>query len=523
MEYRQGQDRDQMFVTSMSSFVAEDSWARIVDLLVNALPVSTFGFKNAALNQEGNTPYRPSDLFKLFLYGYRKKIRSANQLAEACIINVEVMWLLKGLRPSARTINYFRANNGEALEKAHKHFVRMLKSWSLIDGELIALDSMKVRAQNSLKNNFNQKKIDRHIEYIDNKMQDYFDKWEEVKKSKVRGKKEKLKEVENKIEVLEERLAKYDRVQENINESVDGQVSLTDADARAVIMHRNIVQVGYNIQMTADSRHNLIIDCHVGGVNDLYSLSEAARRAKEVLQVEKSDILADKGYYNAIEIARSERLGMRPFVAPREQAPQSEEGFNKSDFIYDRISNTFTCPANQILTTNGQIYHKGEKQKYKFRRFITKACTSCPMAEKCTTNKNGRQIERSHYQDYADRNDARFYKYYQTYRLRQQIIEPIFGIFKRQWDLDYTILKSKEKVLTEYRIAGMAYNLMRLVSVKGVNWVEKRLRKLVFSIFKLRIIHRLSQQQINHLFSPNKIYHMAIFTALYHNQNSVVA
>jgi transposase len=59
-------------------------------------------------------------MFKLFLYGYHKRIRSANQLAEACIINLEVIWLLNGLRPSARTINYFGANNGEPIEKAHR-------------------------------------------------------------------------------------------------------------------------------------------------------------------------------------------------------------------------------------------------------------------------------------------------------------------------------------------------------------------------------------------------------------------
>lgn len=523
MEYIKGDNRDQIFMTSMSDWVADDSWARVVDMFVDALPMTTFGFKNGQLNKEGNLPYNPSDLFKLFLYGYRKRIRSANQLAEACIINMEVVWLLKGLRPSARTINYFRANNGEAIERAHKHFVRLLKSWKLIEGDLIAVDSMKVRAQNSLKNNFNQKKIDRHIDYIDNKMQDYFDQWEDVKNSKIKDKKKKLQEIENKIDALVERRENYDEVQEKINASHDGQVSLTDPDARAVILHRNIVQVGYNIQMTADAKHNFIIDCHASGVNDLYSLSEAAKRAKEVLQVDKSDILADKGYYNGIEIARSERMGIRPFVAPRDQAAQSEEGYNKSDFQYNKQNDTYTCPAGQTLSTNGQIYLKGDKQKYKFRRYITKACATCPLAVNCTTNQRGRQIERSLYQDYVERNDARFYKYYQTYRLRQQIIEPIFGIFKRQWDLDYTILKTKEKVLTEYRIAGLAYNLMRLISEKGINWVEKRLKKLYFLIFDARINHRLSQQQYNELFSPKSIYHMATITALYIHQNRVVA
>ena len=263
-------------------------------------------------------------------------------------------------------------------------------------------------------------------------MQDYFNQCEEVKRSNIKGKKKKLKELDNRINSLIERKENYDAIQDKINESHDVQVSLTDPDACAVILHLNIVRVGYNIQITAGVRHNFIIDWHAIGINDLYSLSEAAKRAKEAHQVDKSDILADKGYYNGIEIARSERMGMRPFLATREQALQSEQEYIKTDFIYNVKDDTYTYPAGQTLWTNGQIYLKVGKQKYKFRRYMTKACASCPLAANGTTNRKDRQIERSRYQGYVERNDTRFYKYYQTYRLQKQIIDPIFDIFKRQ-------------------------------------------------------------------------------------------
>ena len=179
MHYQHGKNRNQLFVTSLEGLVGEDSWARIVDLFVDALPILELGFRNSRLKKEGNTPYHPSDLFKLLLYGYRNKIRSAPKLAEACRINVEVMWLMKGLQPSERTINYFRANNTKAIEKAHRHFVKLLKSWKLIEGNLMAVDGVKVRGQNSLKNNFNDKKIKRHLEYIEGKMSEYLEELEE--------------------------------------------------------------------------------------------------------------------------------------------------------------------------------------------------------------------------------------------------------------------------------------------------------------------------------------------------------
>ena len=223
MHYQEGQDRNQIYMTCMEEMVALDSWARVVDIFVDSMPLEEFGFKNMELNKEDERtipkgegpvdlqvreprqrvgePYHPSDLFKLLLYGYRKRIRSSLKLSEACRVNMEVIWLLKGLRPSSRTINYFRSDNVEAIEKAHRHFVRLLKSWKLIGGETLAVDSMKIRGQNSLKNNFNQKKIKRHLEYIDGRITEYLDKLGTINKknSKTKKDREEKKRLEKKV------------------------------------------------------------------------------------------------------------------------------------------------------------------------------------------------------------------------------------------------------------------------------------------------------------------------------------
>ena len=172
MDFIQGFDRDQLVMMDFESNVAQDSWARIVDWFVEVLPIKELGFKNI-LQSEGRPPYKATDLLKLFLYGYKNKLRSSRELEKACRVNLEVIWLLKGLQPSARKIAYFRKNNSKAFKQAFRYFVVMLKDWDLIDGQTIAIDSFKIRAQNSLKNNFNQKKLDRHFRYIDDKIQQF--------------------------------------------------------------------------------------------------------------------------------------------------------------------------------------------------------------------------------------------------------------------------------------------------------------------------------------------------------------
>ena len=80
------------------------------------------------------------------------------------------MWLIKNLCPDHNTISNFRKDNPKAIKKVFRATVSIAKHFNLIGGKLIAGDSTKMRAQNSKKNNFNQKKIDRHIAYIDNKL-----------------------------------------------------------------------------------------------------------------------------------------------------------------------------------------------------------------------------------------------------------------------------------------------------------------------------------------------------------------
>ena len=477
-------------MTSLEGMVDSDSWARIVDLFVDALPIAELGFTHSKLNKEGNLPYHPSDLFKLLLYGYRHGIRSANQLSNACTINVEVMCLpaeasaqaglLKGLRPSPRTVNYFRANNTEAIEKAHRHFVGLLKNWKLIDGQVMAVDGTKVRGQNSLKNNFNAKKIRRHLEYIDGRIGDYLDQLEEAEEDPSRRKRKLVKELQTKIAEQEARREKYEALSEQVDQSEDGQVSLTDGDARAVIKHRNIVEVGYNIQTVADAKHKLVVDVFAGGVNDLNELGIAGERAQEISGVEKIDLLADAGYHNGTQLAKCERRGVRPFVAPRRGYPQKEEGFRKEDFVYDQDTDTYTCPAGSELTHTSTFKRKTSKVPYRVKRYTTPQCDGCPLRTQCTTSTNGRYIERPIHQAYTERNDRRVARYRDFYRTRQEIIEHIFGTWKRQWGMTHSVVKGKTKVKSEYRLAAIAYNLLRATQILGLKKLQEQLRSLFF-------------------------------------------
>jgi hypothetical protein len=97
---------------------------------------------------QGHPAYHPSDLLKLFIYGYLNKIRSSRDLEKECKRNIELMWLIKCLRPDHNTIANFRKDNPKAIKRVFRTTVQIAKHFDLIGGKLIAGDSTKLRAQN---------------------------------------------------------------------------------------------------------------------------------------------------------------------------------------------------------------------------------------------------------------------------------------------------------------------------------------------------------------------------------------
>ena len=175
MNYITGFDRDQAILIpeTINQLIEKDSPIRFIDAFVNSLNVVVLGFKDIRLTKNGRPPFHPKDLLKLYIYGYLNKIRSSRGLEKECKRNIELIWLMKGLVPDHNTISNFRRDNPKAIKKVFRETVNIAKNLDLIGGILLAGDGTKLRAQNSKKNNYNQKKIDRHLAYIENKLAQY--------------------------------------------------------------------------------------------------------------------------------------------------------------------------------------------------------------------------------------------------------------------------------------------------------------------------------------------------------------
>jgi len=491
MKYITGQNRQQitLFPISLDDAVAADNEARIIDLFVDSLKLQEFGFKVEFI-ENGRPAYRPADLLKLYIYGYLNRIRSSRQLEKECKRNIEVLWLLKCLKPDHNTISNFRRDNPKAIKKVFRETVRIAQYFNLIGGALIAGDSTKLRAQNSKKNNFNQKKIDRHLEYIENKLAEY-------NKTLAESDGDDKEQIKKEIKKQELRKEGYKQIEQQLKESGQPQVSTSDPESRQMITRNNITEVAYNVQTTVDAKHYLPIDYKVTNTNDSKAMGDMLQRAENILGNNDFTALYDKGYHTGSEFQKADELGIEVMVAiPAVAANAPNREYNVEKFIFDKTTDCYTCPQGEILTTNGR-WHQAET--YRFKRYTTTACKTCPAKPECSKAKCGKAIQRSEFQELVDNNKKRIIQNKELYRKRQQIVEHPYGTIKRQWGFNYILTKKGiNRASADVGFIMTVYNFRRIINTVGLKTLKEYLETVVsFNLEKMpRLKLKLSNLKV---------------------------
>ncbi|MEZ5059838.1 MAG: IS1182 family transposase [Saprospiraceae bacterium] len=487
MKFIKGKDRNQIEFFCLDQVISDDNEVRFIDLFLQAVNLEDFGFKMDFI-ENGRPAYHPADLLRLFIYGYLNRIRHSRQLEKECHRNLEVMWLMKGLAPDHNTISNFRRDNPKSIRKVFHAAVKLAKNFDLIGGKLIAGDGTKLRAQNSKKNNFNAKKIDRHIAYIDNKLEEYMAILAEEDNDLTEADKS---EIQAKIEKHEKNKATYQDYQKQLETSGETQISTSDPESRHLLIRGNHSEVAYNIQSTVDAKNNIPIDFKVTNQTDSHAMGSITRRANKILGTNEYTGLFDKGYFAGSEFDYAHKLGVNVLVGiPKVKSHAPDYGFDVTHFEYIKKEDVHICPAGKRLTTNGKWYTKDYgKTTIRAKRYKTNACKTCPLIEKCTKNQKGRTIDRNEYADLIEANQERMKKNKELYSRRQAIVEHPFGTIKRQWGFDYIITKkTMNRATADVGLIFTCYVLRRILNLVDKNKLKKFLIELCL-IFSAYISH----------------------------------
>jgi transposase len=320
-----GLDRDQvqMLPPCVEDYVTAEAPVRFIDAYVDGLDLAKLGFSRCQPKVTGRPAYHPGDLLKLYLYGYLHRIRSSRRLEAEATRNLELIWLLRGLRPDFKTIADFRKDNRAFFKGVFREFNLLCRKLELFGAELVAVDGSKFKALNSPRRHLGAAQLREILQRIDERIEAYLrdldSQDQEAATTSSKGGGDAGgggASLQEKIRRLRQSRAGHATLLEELEKSGQDTVWLTDGDAR--LMHdkqRGSYMPGYNVQAAVDTRHDLIIAQDVvQSSNDRGELAAMAVAAKEELEAATLKVVADKGYHEAMQLEACEQAGIEAYV-----------------------------------------------------------------------------------------------------------------------------------------------------------------------------------------------------------------
>ena len=470
--YKEGIDRQQAYLLppSVEEYVSDDNPVRAIDAYVDSLDLQKLGFKNAGGELTPGQPvFAPAGLLKLYLYGYLHRIRSSRRLAAECVRNLEVIWLLEGLRPSYKTIADFRKDNLEALKRVNQDFVQLCKELNLFGKELAGIDGSFFRGNVSKKRIYTADRLKRALKYIEKDIAKYLQELEQSDQQEGQHFQAEPA-LEEKLKKLRERQKKRQEQLQQLETSDQTQIAEVDEDAR-LLNKRGGTIAGYNVQTAVDAKHKLLICGEVvQDGNDEQQLAPMGKAAKAQLEVEELKTAQDQGYFNSQQIKECQEAGITPYVPePDKQAHTRMEGrFSRDDFTYDAQANCYICPASQVLKFS-TTQQKGDKVNHMYRS-QSAICRQCPLQSECLPKKSKRRtISRWEHEEVIEAHRVMMAKDgAEMMRQRAELCEHPFGTLKLWCGWTHFLLRGLAKVRAEFSLLMLSYNFRRVLSILGV-------------------------------------------------------
>ena len=464
----EGESRSQVTLLPecLDDYIGEDNPVRVVDVFVDELDLVELGFESVTPSLTGRPGYHPTVLLKLYIYGYLNRIQSSRRLERECQRNVELMWLTSRLAPDFKTIADFRKDNGKGIRNVCRRFMQMCRQLKLFSEVIVAIDGSKFKAVNNRDKNFTQHKLEQRMKQIDESIERYMAALETTDRTQPPEAEAKTERLKEKISRLRQRMQDMRDIEVRLKEQPDGQISLTDADARSMVSSRiGTGLVGYNVQAAVDTKHHLVVAHDVVATgSDRAQLSNMALKAREATGDDSLQVIADRGYYSGLELKACDDAGIDAYVPkPMTSSAKADGRFDRDDFVFDAASNEYRCPAGSRA-----IWRCARMERnMNIHRYWSSDCPRCPIKAQCTPG-DYRRISRWEHAAVTDAVQQRLERKPDAMTVRKCTVEHVFGTIKFWMGSAHLLMKGLANVSTEISLHCLAYNMRRVMSILGV-------------------------------------------------------
>lgn len=475
MGYVGGESRGQaaLFPVVLDDLVPLEHAVRVIDAFVARLDLAELGFAKAQPASTGRPPYDPGDLLRLYLYGYLNQVRSSRRLERECGRNVELMWLLNRLAPDHKTISDFRRLNAAPFKAVCRSFVGFCAEAGLIGGEWVAIDGSKFQAVASKRSVITASKLEEQLKALDRQVQGYLESLDAADEAEGQSGESDKQAIREALARLQERRADVATTKAVLAELGQTQHVVGEPEAKLMKTGEGPSAVAYNVQTAVDAKNKLVVHHELTNeATDKRSLLPMASAAKEALEAETLNVVADTGYSNGQQAKQCEEAGITPYVPVQRTANNQGEGtyFDRSAFTYEANSDTYRCPAGEVLRR--KTINTADRLVF----YTTQACGGCAIKPQCTAAKQ-RLVSRHFDEEALERMGERLRQYPQAMALRREIAEHPFANLKCGiLGNGRFLLRGLSGAGGEMALAVLAYNFRRALNLLGTTVMRQRLK-----------------------------------------------
>ena len=428
----------------------------------------------------GRRPYKPRAMVGLILHGIMNGRSSLRELEYLAGIDLGCWWLTGGIMPDHSVIGRFINQHAELLtDDFFESLTRSVLSATGSGTSRTAGDGTVIEAAASRYRTVKREALEKQIERAQQQLDDASDDKDKA------AAENRLEQLDVAQEVLAQRAAKREAKGKDPEKT---QINPAEPDAVLQPLKRQGYGVAYKPSVLTNEKR-VILSQTVDPSSETAVVEDLFNQAERLGKIDESSL--DAGYHCDAILGLAEPMKIDLLIPEGRTSStgwtkQSDKQHPKSQFIYDAQSNTYRCPAGELLSEVGR-YQGNETQK-PYTEYGTTACAGCQQRKHCTQSSRGRRVKRypGDERKEAMREKLKDEAVQQCYRQRAGRVEPVFSQLRGKQGLNRFRRKGLAAVRVEFALHALAYNLGRAIAAKSaLAGFILRLSRLVRAIFCL--------------------------------------
>jgi transposase len=434
------QDQLMLLPPSIDDLMAEDEPVRAISEIIDVLDCSCL---RQPYGGGGAPAYDPVMLFKAMVFGLSQGLRSSRELADSFRHDTRFIYLARLSHPSYRTICRFRRQNEGAIGTLLVETVLLAQEMGLVLLEHVSVDGTKIEAAGSKREYYTEDSLNEQMSRIAQKIADILAQMEQNDaRDESRYGDDLDVGLPEALRKLQDRRAHLERVKAEMEARGLRALIRTDPESR-MMKTKGGTRPCVNGQAAVDARSQIILAAEVvQTASDAHQLRPMLDRVEQTLGELPQTVTADGGYWSKDSLDYADERQLDAYIAPGGHKEDALEGWT-----YEPSTDTYRSAQGDVYRflcirrSHGRAYRVYQSRKPRRQKWVALDTDQMARMREKVRSAAGRAI----------------------YKLRQVIVEPVFGHLKGAFRLRRLLLRGLSGARFEFFLACITHNLGKII------------------------------------------------------------